>query len=413
MSGVKIGIVGAGAFSPSFVKLFQAHPLVESVALADLIKERRERVAAEHGISEIYPSLDALLADSAVDSVGIFTQRHLHGPMVIRALEAGKNVYSAVPMAIDVEHVQRIIELVKQTGLIYMVGETSYYYAATVFCRKKWRAGEFGDLVYGEAQYHHDMLHFYRSYQRSGGQDWKRIVVPPMFYPTHSISMVVTVTGAYPVKVSCMGYEDQHEDGIYRTGGNQWDNPFSNETAMMRMSDGSVCRFNEMRRIGYFGANSVYTSMYGTEAGFEQNATSKAWVHLDGSPPEDVTELLRCASQPVTDATLLEELGNERASEFYFQGSSQIHDTHRLPKEFVGMHNGHDGSHQFLADDFVKAVHFHRLPPNNAWIGARCCVPGLLAHQSAMRDGEVLDVPDFGDPPPDWNVLPDNAEPET
>lgn len=408
MERMNIGIVGAGAFSPSFIKLFVAHPLVESVAVADLIKERRERVGAECGLTRLYPSLDAMLKEPTIDSVGIFTQRHLHGPMVIKALEAGKNVYSAVPMAIDIDHVAKIIDLVKSTGLIYMVGETSYYYAATVFCRKKFRAGEFGDFVYGEAQYHHDMQHFYRSYMRSGGEHWKRIVVPPMYYATHSISMVITAVDVYPLKVSCMGYDDQHEDGIFRRGANEWDNEFSNETAMMKMSNGSVCRFNEMRRIGYFGANSVYTSMYGTQASFEQNATSKAWVHLDGTPPEDVTELLRCKARRVDDDALLRELGEERASEFYFQGASEIHDTHRLPKEFVGMHNGHDGSHQFLADDFVKAVTEHKLPPNNAWVAARCCVPGLVAHESAVRDGEVMDIPDFGDPPADWDILADD-----
>lgn len=406
-----IGIVGAGAFSPSFIKLFKVHPLVENVELADLVKERREKVATECGITEIYPSLDAMLKESNVDSVGIFTQRHLHGPMVIKALEAGKNVYSAVPMAIEIEHIERIIELVKRTGLIYMVGETSYYYAATVFCRKKHRAGEFGKFVYGEAQYHHDMQHFYASYRRSGGSEWKRIVVPPMFYATHSVSMVSTAIGNHPVKVSCMGYKDQHEDGIYRAGANDWDNEFSNETAMMRMSDGSVCRFNEMRRIGYYGANSVYTSMYGTLASFEQNATSKSWVRLDGTPPEDVTELLRCKAQKMDDSNLLRELGEERASEFYFQGTSDIHDTARLPSEFIGMHNGHDGSHQFLADDFVRAVTTGKLPPNNAWVGARCTVPGLVAHESAVKDGEPLEIPDFGDSPADWDVLPDDRYP--
>ncbi len=50
------------------------------------------------------------------------------------------------------------------------------------------RAGAFGDFVYAEAQYYHDMDHFYASFQRSGGAEWRRVAgVPPMHYPTHSI----------------------------------------------------------------------------------------------------------------------------------------------------------------------------------------------------------------------------------
>jgi hypothetical protein len=38
----------------------------------------------------------------------------------------------------------------------------------------------------------------------------------------------------------------------------------------------------------------------------------------------------------------------------------------------------------------------------NVWEAARCFVPGIIAHQSALRDGELLKIPDFGPPPPDF-----------
>jgi hypothetical protein len=36
---------------------------------------------------------------------------------------------------------------------------------------------------------------------------------------------------------------------------------------------------------------------------------------------------------------------------------------------------------------------------NQVWDAARYAVPGILAHESAVRGGELLEVPDFGDPP--------------
>ena len=48
------------------------------------------------------------------------------------ALQAGKHVYSAVPMASTIEECQKIVELVKATGLTYFIGETCYYYPGAI-----------------------------------------------------------------------------------------------------------------------------------------------------------------------------------------------------------------------------------------------------------------------------------------
>ena len=79
--------------------------------------------------------VDALLC-SDMDAVAIFTQRSPTVRCVVEALRAGKHVYSAVPMAFTVEEVQRIVEAVQETGLTYMMGETSYYNPATVYARR-------------------------------------------------------------------------------------------------------------------------------------------------------------------------------------------------------------------------------------------------------------------------------------
>jgi hypothetical protein len=49
-----------------------------------------------------------------------------------------------------------------------------------------------------------------------------------------------------------------------------------------------------------------------------------------------------------------------------------------------------------MAAEFVRAVAEGEPPPNNVWMAARYTVPGLIAHESSMRGGELLEVPDFG-----------------
>jgi len=380
--GIKIGVCGIGRFSPGFVRFWKAHPQVGEVVLADLLADRVAKLAEEEGIGRVYSSLDEL-CDSDVDAVAIFTQRQLHAPMAVQAMEAGKDVYSAVPIGITLEEIESVVRATDRTGQIYMMGETSYYYPCTILCREKFQRGEMGEFAYAEAQYLHDMEHMYASFQWSGGDDWKRVAgIPPMFYCSHSVSMALSVTGAHAVNVSCLGFEDHHEDAIFRPGANEWDNVFSNQSALMRTSDGGVARINEMRRIGFHGADSVYMSFYGTEACYEQNPAGSSWITKGDGPAEDITRQVTCTGQ-----------------EAPFCGYSPVHAKDRLPDGFEGLPNGHSGSHAFLADDFVRSCLDRRHPPCNVWSAARWTIPGLIAHESARHGGQMMEIPDLGAPP--------------
>ena len=249
--GITVGICGTGAFSRNFIPLFKAHPLVERVVLCDLDAGKLRERSEQFGIPESCPSLEELCAMD-LDAVAIFTQNWMHGPQAVQALRAGKHVYSAVPSAITMDEITELVRTVEQTGLIYMVGETSYYYPNAIYCRRRFRAGDFGDIVYAEGEYYHDWDHgLYDVMKWRGGKEWRKLAgAPPMHYPTHSVSMLVSVSGAHATHVSCLGWEDHHADGLYAPGANIWGNTFSNQTALCRMSDGSIFRVNEFRRIG-------------------------------------------------------------------------------------------------------------------------------------------------------------------
>ncbi len=375
--GIKIAVVGVGAFAQCFIPLFKAHPLVDEVALCDLDADKLARNAAEHGVARTLPSLDAA-CESDVDAVAIITQNWLHGPQAAQALKAGKHVYSAVPAGISLEEIAALVEAAKASGRVYMIGETSYYYPAVVYCRAQHRRGAFGRIVYAEAEYYHDWDHgLYEVMQWRGGERWLETAGgPPMHYPTHSTSAVISVTGARMTHVSCQGVVDQHPDGIYRADVNRWGNTFSNESALFRMSDGSACRINEFRRIGHPG--TVRLSVWGTEGSFELNEAGAVWV-----------------TKNAADKVRLDDQLALRADRH--GGTALVHPVERLPAAYAAMRNCHEGSHQFLVDDFVTACATGSAPPNHVWDAARYVVPGLIAHESAMLGGALLNVPDFGD----------------
>lgn len=395
--GLQVGIVGVGAFAQSFIPLFKAHPLVERVVLCDLDRQKLEENSRKHGIPDTSPSLEHLCTTD-VDAVAIFTQQWLHAPQAIQALKAGKHVYSAVPTGISVEEITTLVRTVEETGKVYMLGETSYYYPAVIYCRQQFEKGAFGHIVYGEAEYYHDWDHgLYEVAKWRGGERWLETAgFPPMYYPTHSTSQIISVTGAHMTHVSCQGFVDTANDGIYRAEVNRWHNVFSNESALFRMSDGSICRINEFRRIGHPG--TVRMCLFGTEGSFEQNSAGSIWVTKDPKNQTRLDELLACTGVPA-QSVRPEGMGLVTSQDGTHLGVSRIHPVERLPKEFIGLPNGHCGSHQFLVDDFVRACVEGTIPPNNVWQAARYAIPGIIAHESAVKGGILMEIPDLGDAP--------------
>ncbi|QCR45218.1 oxidoreductase [Curtobacterium sp. SGAir0471] len=395
---ISIGMVGAGQFAPQFAKLFKIHPDVDRVFVTDVVDGRAEDLVAAQHLDGTLEDFDAVLA-SDVDAVAIFTQRWTHGPLVVRALRAGKHVYSAVPMAITEDEIAAIIEAVRETGLTYMMGETSHYNPATVFARKRVAEGAFGRVFYAEGDYVHDMdLGFYAAYQYSGGEQWKRTAsYPPMLYPTHSVGGVLGAIPGHAVSVSCIGVKDDRDDGVFDKEVSQFDNDFSNATALFELDNGGVVRINEMRRVGY--PSHIRESRFryfGTEASFEQLATVSVWQ--DKEAVHDVSDQIDTRPTMELDDPRLADV-DPALRDAFVSGYAPVHDVDRLPDEFDGVPTGHEGSHHFLVDDFVRAVVDGTLPPVNAWVAARYTLPGIVAHRSALQGGVRLPVPDHGDAP--------------
>ena len=406
---LSLGIVGAGQFAGQFATLFKLHPGVDKIVVTDVLPERAEALNTSAKLDGTAESFEALLADDSIDAIALFTQRWTHGPLVLQALRAGKHVYSAVPMAIAEDEIAAIIEAVRETGLTYMMGETSYYNPATIYARNQLADGKFGRIFYAEGDYVHDMdLGFYDAYAYSGGAEWKRTAsYPPMLYPTHSIGGVLGAIPGHATSVSCIGVVDDGDDGVFDREISMFDNNFSNATALFELSEGGSMRINEMRRVGY--PSHIRESRFryfGTEGSFEQLAEVAVWQDKQGVT--DVSDLIKTDATADADDPSLAHVAPALRDAFV-SGHSKVHDTSRLPAEFAGVHNGHEGSHHFLVDDFVTAVNNRTLPPVNAWVAARFTLPGIVAHRSALAGGERLPINDFGDAPAELGALSTDA----
>lgn len=393
---LRVAVIGCGAFAKFFVPLFQAHPLVEYTAVCDLIPERAAKYAADFSVPVI-PTFEEALERRDINAIAVFTQRHTHGPLVIAALKAGKDVYSAVPMASSVDDCAAILETVRSTGRTYMMGETCIYYPCSMFCKREYEKGTFGHFVFGESQYFHDLSHFSEDFRA----DRPHSAIPPMLYPTHSTSMLLHALSDRAVKVSACGYRDQEEDTPFRRDVNPWGNEFSGEFSLMQLAGGGVARVSEVRRIGYKSPSSYISGFYGTKASYQFSNAQHVLTRLTakGVDLTDVSDEIN--PEAMTKAKYAGDPEfMQKAANHVWQGDSpspmQAERRASLPASYAAARNGHMASHQLLIDDFCTAVYAGTKPSVDALLAARYTVPGLIAHESAMRGGVLLDVPDLG-----------------
>ena len=112
-----VGIVGCGNIAGPYARTIAGHPdEIRLVAVTDIDLTRATAFAVEHGVRAL-PSLDALLADPAVDVVVNLTFHHAHYDVSRAALEAGRHVYSEKPMALDGDQAHELVAIAAARGV--------------------------------------------------------------------------------------------------------------------------------------------------------------------------------------------------------------------------------------------------------------------------------------------------------
>ncbi len=405
--GIKLGLVGLGSFGGCFAPLFASHPAVSSLALCDAEESKVKRFAEDPVIAKkldkncVFTSFDDI-CKSDVDALAIITQPWLHAPQCIQALEHGKDVYSAVPVIClpdddeMLDWCHKIMEAEAKSGKHYMLGETTIYRPQTMFCKRMAKQGLFGDFVFAEAEYAHDLdcaccsLRQVKISRRTGkiGQQADAFFKPyydrgchdhPMAYPTHSVSGVVEVMQAKPLQVSAYGYRNANNDPHFEH------TDFSNIVAMFKMSNGAAFRVAELREISpNIGLQDEDFRIFGTRGSYSYSD----WRNNGRTAP--TPEPKENVSQKLSDKEMRDPLPAEVADAF----NMALNKDAKPGDDFVP--GGHGGSHPYLVHEFVSAVAENRQPLISIRKAATYMAMGVAAHKSAQKDGELIKVEDFG-----------------
>jgi predicted dehydrogenase len=112
----RIGIVGTGVISGTYLDHLAKLPGVEVVAVADLDLSRAQAIADQKPGIRALTSGD-LMADPEVDIVLNLTIPAAHAPVHEAALKAGKHVYGEKPLAVDRAEAKPLLKLAATNDL--------------------------------------------------------------------------------------------------------------------------------------------------------------------------------------------------------------------------------------------------------------------------------------------------------
>ncbi len=363
---VRVAIVGLG-FGAEFIPIYHKHPRTDMYAICQRNAERLNKVGDTFGVAKRYTNYEDVLADPAVDFVHINSPIPDHAWMSIAALKAGKHVLCTVPMATSIDDCRQIVDLVRQTGLKYMMAETVVYSREFLFIKDLYHKGQLGKIQHLAASHPQDM---------DGWPDyWQRMI--PMHYATHVVSPCLGLLNGRAEYVSCFGSGTVRDDIRDKSH-----NPFAVESCHIKIKDSDVVA--HIWRFLYDTARQYRESfdVYGTKESFE-------WTLVEGQP-----HVLHTAKKPepeIPSPVTVPDFAHllpEPIRPF----TRSIQDADHL--SFI-QGAGHGGSHPHLVHEFATALVEDRQPWPNAVQSANWTCVGICAHQSAMAGGQIVPLPDF------------------
>jgi len=362
-SDIAVAVVGLG-FGASWVPVYRDHPAVSEVAICDTNADLLASVADRHGVATTFERYDDLLATGRFDAVHLLTPIPLHVEQTLGALGADVHCACAIPMAMSMPEIDRVIAAERASDARFMLMETAVYSNSALYVRELADSGALGELQFLRCAHYQNM---------EGWPDyWKGL--PPMYYSTHALGPVLSVAGRPAASVRCLGSGHLPAD---LTG--EYDNPYPIQTALVQLHDSPVvCEATRCLSQMTRGFQERF-DVYGDRMGFE-------WPQVDGEEPV----VYEADAGPMPEGRRGRKVRRRRVTLPDFAD--------RVPEELrTHIRGGAGGNFRpHMVHEFVSSILERRAPLIGAAVAANWTAVGIGAHESAMRDGAPVSIPPFG-----------------
>lgn len=353
-----VGIVGLSR-GQGFVSVFSGHPEVEVAALCDINPKTLADTGRAFNLPDgaLFTDFERFL-DAPIDIVMIATPIRFHAEQTIKALGEGKHVLCEQTAAYTVGDCERIVNAVKSSGRVYMMAENYCYFHYVREWKKIIESGRLGKIVYAEGEYMHEIVDLLVNRQ-SGEFHWRH-ERPPIWYCAHTLGPVLHLMDDRIVEACGLttGFNKfpQYKDHL---------GFLDIEIGLFKTQKGSIVKI--LRSQTTSRPHMVWYSLHGTKGYLEnQRDRGEGLYSVDADVCDHQAVPLPCTT---VDPNAPEE----------------------------AKHGGHGTSEYYMIRDFLDAVEHGKRPPIDVIRAMDFTVPGIVAHESAMKGGAWMEVPRF-----DW-----------
>ncbi|MBR2500036.1 MAG: Gfo/Idh/MocA family oxidoreductase [Clostridia bacterium] len=207
MEKLRLGVIGAGAFSPCHLEGIANVKNAELLAICDINLDNAKQKAEEYHIESVYTDYNELLAREDIDAVTLPLPDQVHKEITIAALRAGKHVLCEKPMSLNLDECKEMVKVARECGKELMVGQVGRYTPAFIKAKKLLDEGAIGELFLIESEYAHDYSHI------GGTGGWR---VTPEREPIigggcHAVDLIRMIAGN-PIEVFAMANNKSLKD---------------------------------------------------------------------------------------------------------------------------------------------------------------------------------------------------------
>lgn len=353
MAKIKIGVFGVYR-GTSMINFLRYSNKGEIVAICDKWKEaidKQKEIINDDNIT-YYDNFDDFIKHD-MDAVVLANYANEHAPYAIKAMKAGKHVYSEVLPCQTMKEAVELVETVEQTGKVYCYGENYCYLPAIREMKRLYDEGKVGEFEYAEGEYIHNCYNIWHSITYGEESHWRNNMYST-FYCTHSIGPIVHITKQRPVSViGIEGTKNERNLQVGAKGG-------SFGVAMISFENGAI-----MKNINgcFLNGNSIWYSIYGSKGKIESEREGKNFRGVSAIN----------AALEGEGALNYEVKGNEELAQY-----------------------GHNGSDYFTVYNFIEAINGNENADIiDVYEALDMFLPGLFAYRSILEGGKKMVIPNL------------------
>src|SRR6185295_4783203 len=174
---IRIGIIGCGSVSGSYLPVLSKCPYAEVVSLCDIRPERARKRAEEFKVAHHYPHIDKMLAGEPFEFLINLTDMQEHEHLNRQGLASGKHVWSEKPIANTLAAGQKLLRTAKQKGLRLWGAPITVQSPQFAFMAKTLAQGALGRVAAAHADYGHEGPNWSSFFYETGGGSMPDLMV--------------------------------------------------------------------------------------------------------------------------------------------------------------------------------------------------------------------------------------------